>query len=56
MANVIRVIEVVPYTTEWKNEFEKIKIMINSFIGDLIIEIEHVGSTSVLCLQFYVCQ
>jgi GrpB-like predicted nucleotidyltransferase (UPF0157 family) len=47
MANVIREIEVVPYSTEWKSEFEKIKIMLNSFIGDLIIKIEHVGSTSV---------
>lgn len=42
-----RIIEVVPYTLEWKFEFEKIKAMIKNYIGDLIISIEHVGSTSV---------
>ncbi|MBU3113076.1 GrpB family protein [Clostridium lacusfryxellense] len=47
MAGNIRVIEVIPYNAEWKNEFEKIKIKINGIIGDLVIRIEHVGSTSV---------
>lgn len=40
-------IEVVPYDPEWKTEFEKLKVMINSYIGDLILSIEHVGSTSI---------
>lgn len=40
-------IEVAPYNPEWKIEFEKIKTMINSYIGDLILTVEHVGSTSV---------
>lgn len=35
------------YDPCWQYEFIKIKEMINSFIGDLIISIEHVGSTSV---------
>ncbi|UNK16311.1 GrpB family protein [Paenibacillus sp. N3/727] len=42
-----RIIEVVPYNPEWKTEFEKIKKMISGYIGDLILAIEHVGSTSV---------
>ncbi|HCT37019.1 MAG TPA: hypothetical protein DF292_08325 [Firmicutes bacterium] len=45
--NKTKVIEVVPYNPEWKNEFEKIKAMIDSYIGDLILSVEHVGSTSV---------
>lgn len=47
MPEPTRVIEVVPYNPQWKKEFEKIRDMINSYIGDLIITIEHVGSTSV---------
>lgn len=42
-----KVFEVVPYNPEWKTEFEKIKTMITSYIGDLILTVEHVGSTSV---------
>jgi GrpB-like predicted nucleotidyltransferase (UPF0157 family) len=42
-----RIIEIVPYSLKWKYEFEKIKAMIKNYIGDLIISIEHVGSTSV---------
>ena len=40
MGHLIKDIEVVAYNAEWKNEFEKIESMINSFIGDLIIGIE----------------
>lgn len=40
-------IEIVPYTPQWKTEFNKIKEMIHSYISDFIISIEHVGSTSV---------
>ena len=38
---------VVPYDKAWKSAFEEIKKEIESVIGDLIIGIEHVGSTSV---------
>ena len=38
---------VVPYDQAWKNAFEEIKTEIEAEIGDVIIGIEHVGSTSV---------
>ena len=38
---------VLPYDEAWKNAFEEIKTEIEAEIGDLIIGIEHVGSTSV---------
>ena len=38
---------VVPYDAAWKTAFEEIKNEIEAEIGDLIIDIEHVGSTSV---------
>ena len=38
---------VAPYDVAWKSAFEDIKIEIESALGDLIIGIEHVGSTSV---------
>ena len=38
---------VVPYDEAWKNAFEEIKTEIEAEIGDLIIGIEHVGSTFV---------
>ena len=38
---------VAPYDESWKCEFEKIKNEIEAAIGDLIVGIEHVGSTSV---------
>ena len=38
---------VLPYDSAWKNDFEKIKTEIEAVIGDLMIGIEHVGSTSV---------
>jgi GrpB-like predicted nucleotidyltransferase (UPF0157 family) len=47
MTETRRVIEVVPYHPEWKTEFERIKKMIWGYIGDYIVTIEHVGSTSV---------
>lgn len=43
MARVV----VLPYTEKWKEDFEKIKSEIVNAIGDLIICVEHVGSTSV---------
>lgn len=38
---------VLPYDAAWQPAFEKIKGEIEEAIGDLIIGIEHVGSTSV---------
>lgn len=38
---------VLPYDEAWQNEFEVIKDEIESAIGDVIIAIEHVGSTAV---------
>ena len=38
---------VVPYDEAWKNAFEAIRDEIEAALGDLIIGIEHVGSTSV---------
>ena len=38
---------VLPYDKAWKSAFEAIKQEIESAIGDLILGIEHVGSTSV---------
>ena len=38
---------VVPYEDAWETAFEKIKNEIEAEIGDLILGIEHVGSTSV---------
>ena len=40
-----------PYDKKWKMDFEDIKKEIQSAIGDLILGIEHVGSTSVEGLQ-----
>ena len=38
---------VLPYNRTWKSDFEEIKIEIENVVGDFIIGIEHVGSTSV---------
>ena len=46
---------VVPYNEEWKKDFEKIKKEIESEIGDLILGIEHIGSTSVEGLSAKPC-
>ena len=42
-----RRVEVVPYDETWPVAFEKIKTEIENAVGDLIVGIEHVGSTSV---------
>lgn len=47
MVERTRVIEVVSYDPVWKEQFQQIKSMIEGYIGDLILGIEHVGSTSV---------
>ena len=46
---------VVPYDVAWKYAFEEIKTEIEDQIGDLIIGIEHVGSTSVKGLSAKPC-
>lgn len=40
-------IEVIPYQTEWKNQFEDIAHHLREVLPNSIIGIEHVGSTSV---------
>ena len=40
-------VRIVPYDPQWKAEFEKIKAMIQSYIGEYMESIQHVGSTSV---------
>ncbi len=46
---------VLPYDANWKSDFEKIKGEIETAIGNLIIGIEHVGSTSVEGLSAKPC-
>ncbi len=38
---------VVPYDIKWKDEFQKIKVTLEEVLSDIILRIEHVGSTSV---------
>ena len=40
-------VQVLPYDAAWKSDFEAIKKEIEAAIGDLILGVEHVGSTSV---------
>ena len=40
-------VEVVPYNENWTSAFEEIKQELEQAVGDLIVGIEHVGSTSV---------
>lgn len=42
---------VVPYDPKWPEEFKAIKLEIEEKLGNLIIGIEHVGSTSVIGLS-----
>jgi len=44
---------VVPYDPYWKTEFERIRDYLMEQIGDLVLEIKHVGSTSIpgLCAK-----
>ncbi len=48
-------VTVVPYDEAWKSAFEEIKKEIEAAIEDLIIGIEHVGSTSVEGLSAKPC-
>ncbi|MCL6457140.1 MAG: GrpB family protein [Gorillibacterium sp.] len=47
MVEPTKVVQVEPYNPEWRVEFERIKTMLLSYIGDIVLAIEHVGSTSV---------
>ena len=40
-------VTVLPYDSAWKTDFEKIKTEIENAAGDLLLAVEHVGSTSV---------
>ena len=48
-------VNVLPYDENWKSDFEKIKREIECTIGNLIVGIEHVGSTSVEGLSAKPC-
>ena len=48
-------VNVLPYDENWKSDFEKIKREIECAIGNLIVCIEHVGSTSVEGLSAKPC-
>ena len=48
-------VEVVPYDEAWKSAFEEIKNEIEAVIGDIIVGIEHIGSTSVRGLSAKPC-
>ena len=43
----IRVIEVVPYNSQWEEEYRKEAKEISSIMSDEIVEIHHIGSTSI---------
>ena len=40
-------VEIVPYDQQWSEAFQAIKLVITKALPELIIEIEHVGSTSI---------
>ena len=52
---ITRKVVVLPYDVAWQSAFEKIKGEIEEAIGDLILGIEHVGSTSVEGLSAKPC-
>ena len=46
---------VLPYDAAWKTDFETIKAELEDALGDLIVAVEHVGSTSVEGLSAKPC-
>lgn len=50
-----KTVTVLPYDKNWKNAFEAIKSELEAAVGDLILGIEHVGSTSVEGLSAKPC-
>lgn len=43
----IRIIEVVPHNSQWEDEYRKEAKIICSIMGNEIVEIHHIGSTSI---------
>ncbi|MCP4538615.1 MAG: GrpB family protein [Chloroflexi bacterium] len=41
------VVKLTPYTAEWKRLFEQEKARLQAVIGDYVLDIQHVGSTSI---------
>ena len=41
------VVRLAPYTTEWQRRFEAEKIRLQAAIGQYVLDIQHVGSTSI---------
>ena len=52
---ITRKVVVLPYDVAWQSAFEKIKGEIEEAIGDLVLGIEHIGSTSVEGLSAKPC-
>ena len=50
-----RNVVVLPYDVAWQSAFEKIEVEIEEAIGNLMIGIEHVGSTSVAGMSVKPC-
>ena len=48
-------VTVLPYDVSWADDFEKIKSEIEGALGDLIVGVEHVGSTAVFGLSAKPC-
>lgn len=48
-------VKVLPYDPQWKSDFEKIKKELENVIGNDILRIEHIGSTSVEGLSAKPC-
>ena len=45
------IVELENYNEKWKKEYEKERDLLKNVLGDRIIEIEHVGSTSIVGLK-----
>jgi len=43
----VSVVELQPYNPDWKRQFEREKKSISEAIGDSLIKVEHIGSTSI---------
>ena len=53
MPKLANTLVILPYDPNWKTEFERIRAFLMDQIGDLVLEIKHVGSTSIpgLCAK-----
>lgn len=40
-------VEITPYKSEWKSEFEQIAAVLRQAVGELALRIDHIGSTAV---------